>query len=132
VGATLGKVAIVPPGEPFTVQRSLAVLRPRRQLLKYDYLASFHQSRPFQSLLWRSVGYSAQPGIYLNALGSFHVAVPPIREQVAIVEFLRGMAGIIGELIRRIGEAIDSLNELRAALIFAAVTGKIDIRQEVA
>lgn len=63
VGATLGKVAIVPSREPFAVQRSLAVLRPRRQLLHFGYLASFLQSQPFQSLLWQSVGYSAQPGI---------------------------------------------------------------------
>jgi type I restriction enzyme S subunit len=132
VGATLGKVALVQPGEPFAVQRSLAVLRPRRELLNFGYLASFLQSRPFQSVLWQSVGYSAQPGIYLNALASFHVAAPSIREQVAIVEFVRGTAGTIDELIGRIGDAIDRLKELRTALISAAVTGKIDVRREAA
>jgi len=132
VGATLGKVAIVPPGESFAVQRSLAVLRPRRQLLYFGYLASFLQSRPFQSLLWQSIGYSAQPGIYLNTLASFHVPAPSICEQVAIVEFVHRMAAIIDELIARIAGAIDHLKELRAALISAAVTGKIDVKEELA
>lgn len=119
VGATLGKVAVVPPSEPFAVQRSLAVLRPRRQLLDFQYLASLFQSHPFQRLLWQSVGYSAQPGIYLNALASFRVSVPPIREQAEIVKFVLEVGGIIDELIGRIREAIERLKELRTALISA-------------
>jgi type I restriction enzyme S subunit len=130
VGATLGKVAVVPPSDPFAVQRSLAVLRPRQQLLDFQYLASLFQSHPFQRLLWQSVGYSAQPGIYLNGLASFRVSVPPIREQAEIVEFVLQVDSVIDELIGRIRVAIERLKELRTALISAAVTGKIDVREE--
>jgi type I restriction enzyme S subunit len=130
VGATLGKVAIVSAMEPFTIQRSVAVLRPRPGLLHYEYLAHFLASRPFQSLLWKNTGFSAQPGIYLGALASFHLPVPPTQEQLQIVESLRLGVERIDSLISKVRTAIDRLRELRTALISAAVTGKIDVRQE--
>jgi type I restriction enzyme S subunit len=122
VGATLGKVAIVGPMEPFTIQRSLAVLRPRPKLLKHPYLAHFLESRPFQSMLWKNTGFSAQPGIYLGTLGSFQVPVPPIEEQSQIVEALRlGVAQLDG-LIDHVHDAIERLWELRIALISATAS----------
>jgi len=132
VGATLGKVAIVGPTEPFTIQRSVAVLRPRPATIQHEFLAYFLESAPFQGLLWKSTGYSAQPGIYLGALASFEMLVPTIGEQTSIVESLRRSLGYLDRLLRRVGDAIELLMELRVALISAAVTGKIDVREEVA
>lgn len=40
--------------------------------------------------------------------------------------------GLYTALVARAREGIDRLNELRTALISAAVTGKIDVREEVA
>jgi len=130
VGATMGKVAIVGPIEPFAVQRSLAVLRPRPELLQFTYLAAFLESQPFQYLLWQNAGYSAQPGIYLSALGSFHIPLPPIGEQSTIMECLRRATEDLESLIGCVREGISRLKELRIALISAAVTGKIDVRAE--
>lgn len=53
---------------------------------------------------------------------------PPLREQIQIVEFVEGNAGLLSELISKIGRAVERLKELRTALIFDAVTGKIDVR----
>jgi len=58
--------------------------------------------------------------------------MPPLSEQYAINAFIDQETARIDALIARIGEAIEKLKEYSAALISAAVTGKIDVRGEVA
>jgi restriction endonuclease S subunit len=57
--------------------------------------------------------------------------VPPVSEQVAIADHLEAETAKIDALISKVRQAIDHLAELRIALISAAVTGKIDVREEV-
>ena len=54
--------------------------------------------------------------------------VPPVDEQTTIVNHIRRECSRLGLLADRVQRAIDHLKELRAALISAAVTGKIDVR----
>ena len=54
--------------------------------------------------------------------------VPPIHEQVEIVQVLDTKLCQIDELSYEAIRAIDLLKERRTALISAAVTGKIDVR----
>ena len=56
---------------------------------------------------------------------------PPNLEQRAIAAFLDRETAKIDALVAKVREAIERLKELRAALIFAAVTGKIDVRKEL-
>lgn len=56
------------------------------------------------------------------------VALPARSEQGAIVDFLDRETARVDALAARIRDAIDRLKEFRAALISAAVTGKIDVR----
>ncbi len=58
--------------------------------------------------------------------------MPPVTEQSAIVDFLDRETARIDALVAKVRDAIDRLKELRTALISAAVTGKIDVREEVA
>ena len=57
---------------------------------------------------------------------------PPYPEQRTIVTFLDRETARIDTLVAKVREAIDRLKELRTALISAAVTGKIDVREKVA
>jgi hypothetical protein len=57
---------------------------------------------------------------------------PDVSEQCAIAAFLDRETARIDALVAKVREAIDRLKELRTALISAAVTGKIDVRKEVA
>lgn len=62
----------------------------------------------------------------------FFVPLPPQAEQRAIAAFLDRETAKIDALIAKVRQAIDHLKEFRTALISAAVTGKIDVREEVA
>ena len=64
-----------------------------------------------------------------SALKSFFLAVPPIFEQTEIVDYLAAKTAKFDTLTAEAQRAIDLLQERRTALISAAVTGQIDVRQ---
>jgi type I restriction enzyme S subunit len=70
-------------------------------------------------------------GINIRDLKRAIIPVPPLDEQEAIGTFLLRETARFDALVRRVGEAMTGMRELRAALISAAVTGKIDVREEV-
>jgi len=67
--------------------------------------------------------------LLLPSLVSPSIAVPPKDEQHRIADFLDRETAKIDALISKIQEAIERLKEYRTALISAAVTGKIDVRE---
>jgi type I restriction enzyme S subunit len=67
-----------------------------------------------------------------ETLTRLRLPVLPLTEQRAIASFLDRETGRLDTLIARVRHAVDHLTELRTALISAAVTGKIDVREEVA
>ena len=60
------------------------------------------------------------------------VPIPPKSEQQSICAFLERETASVDTLVSMIGNAVDKLKEFRTALISAAVTGKIDVREEAA
>ena len=64
-----------------------------------------------------------------NILGNIRCPLPPINEQKAIALFLSKETIKFDTLITKARRAIDLLKERRTALISAAVTGKIDVRE---
>lgn len=129
VGATIGKTAVVPENMGrFHLQRSLAVFRVKKRL-NHLFLNLIFQSAGYQQLLWESIGFSAQPGVYLGALSGFRIPVPPLDEQLRIVEYALDKTQRTDTIIEKTERSIELLKEHRAALITAAVTGKIDVRE---
>jgi len=55
--------------------------------------------------------------------------LPPLPEQVACADFLDRETERIDHLVAKIDDVLRRLHELRTALISAAVTGKIDVRE---
>ena len=66
-----------------------------------------------------------------SIIGAIPVAVPGLAEQRRISECLERETTKIDALVAKLREAIERLKELRTALISAAVTGKIDVREAV-
>ena len=75
---------------------------------------------------------AAQPHLNAKELGAVLILLPTDSEQRAIVAFLDRETARLDALVAKVREAIDRVNELRTALISAAVTGKIDVREEAA
>lgn len=69
-----------------------------------------------------------QPSFRMEDLYKFFVARPPFEEQQAIALALDGEMERFEALEREAKLLIDRLKERRSALISAAVTGKIDVR----
>ena len=132
VGATLGKTALIPAAlGQFHIQRSLAIFRPHHGRMNSCWLHLIFQSSLFQSLLWEHAGYSAQPGIYLGTLAGLSIPQPPLNEQARIFSYLSERTARLDSLIRTTESSIELLKERRSALITAAVTGQIDLREAV-
>lgn len=129
VGATTGKSAIVGRLENVTVQRSLAILRPDGGAISGSFLHYVIQSPIVQTEIALTVfKYSAQPGIYLDDVGRLPVVRPPAQEQAAIAAYLDAETEKLDALVGKVEAVIDRLTEYRTALITAATTGKIDVR----
>ncbi len=70
--------------------------------------------------------------LYPEELFQIHLPVPPIAEQEQILKGVEKTLQNGDALIKKVQEGIDRLKEYRTALISAAVTGKIDVRDQVA
>ena len=66
--------------------------------------------------------------LYFDEFGQLVMPLPPLEEQRSIVSHLLSEAGKFDALSGEALGAIELLRERRAALIAAAVTGKIDVR----
>jgi type I restriction enzyme S subunit len=55
--------------------------------------------------------------------------VPPVSEQINIIKYIRKRALDLGVTLSKAEKTIELLKERRTALISAAVTGKIDVRE---
>ncbi len=72
------------------------------------------------------------PTVTIPAVKDIEIPFPPTDEQGTITNYLDGELSRIDATAEKILSSVDRLREYRTALISAAVTGKIDVRQEVA
>jgi type I restriction enzyme S subunit len=92
-----------------------------------DYLLKVLQSMT-QELERVTMGATLRT-IGMPDVKSLVTPVPPVDEQRRIVDYVLDKRNQLDVLIRRAQASIDSLKELRGALISAAVTGQIDVRE---
>ena len=70
--------------------------------------------------------------LYWDDFKNIRVCLPPIEEQNHILEFIANASSRIDLLVGKTQESITLLKERRTALITAAVTGQIDLREDIA
>jgi len=71
----------------------------------------------------------AMPKINRNTLNELRMPVPPLPEQSAIAIYLDRETAKLDKLVEKVDAAVIRLQEYRHALITAAITGKIDVRE---
>ena len=73
--------------------------------------------------------FGTQQNIGMGVIGNLKMACPPVNEQKAITIHLDDIAAKLDRMLEKTESAISRLTEYRTALITAATTGKIDVRQ---
>ena len=116
------------PNENLVVSTGFAVIRPNSSFLPAFAAYLFKAHYLIELIISRSVGVS-YPAINSSDLISLKTALPSLKEQQTIATFLDCETTKIDTLITKARRAIDLLKERRTALISAAVTGKIDVRE---
>jgi type I restriction enzyme S subunit len=129
VMGTIGKVAVVPPNaEPGIINPRLVRYQCGRQIrprfLQRVLMCETHQ----EHLNFEAKG-STMDGLNMTTLATVPIPVPPVDEQDQILAGLFERVGWLDSLVNEAESAITLLQERRSALISAAVTGKIDVRQ---
>jgi type I restriction enzyme S subunit len=112
---------------PVTINQDMKALIPFA-FVESGYLAYLVEGNQNALLeLWRKQGATVE-SIEYESLRHTKVSLPSLVEQRAIAAFLDHKTAEIDALIAKVQEGIERLQEYRTALISAAVTGKIDVR----
>jgi type I restriction enzyme S subunit len=129
-GATTGVTAMVETDDEFNIWSPLAVIRCGEIADPY-FVLNFMRSRSFQEAVALNWSYGTQQNIGMGVIGNLAVTVPPLDEQKRIAHSIQTQCGRLDALIDKTEYSIDLLKERRTALITAAVTGQIDLREAV-
>ena len=125
---TAGIVLTVPP-ENCIYPDILIRIRPNQQIIPWYLVASLNSSAIRPQILNAA---QTAAGIWKVSGGSLQetrLPCPPREEQLQIEAYLRNELTVFDALTSEVERAIDLLQERRTALISAAVTGKIDVRE---
>lgn len=129
-GAKTGNVGVVSDcSERAYINQHLGLIRPTKAV-RSDFLGFSLKSDAGQKFLEASQ-YGLKQGLSLDDIKSVPVAIPPLEEQDSILIYIQSALDRIANLSAEAQRAIGLLRERRAALISAAVTGKIDVREQV-
>lgn len=122
-GVTRGRVALL--GIQATFNQACVGIRAGQRMDPRFLRAFFIFAYPF---IRSSGNETTQMNLNVSYVGGIRIPVPPLDEQAAIVEFLDAETSKFDALTAEAERAIELLQERRTALISAAVTGQIDVR----
>jgi type I restriction enzyme S subunit len=122
----IGQVAVVPREFAGSNCHALIIVAPMREKIGGEWLSwVLNSAYGRQSLLSIQTG-ALHPHLNCGNVKTLPVPVPPVSEQVMIVGELQRQLARLDELAGSAERAVSILQERRAALISAAVTGKIE------
>lgn len=110
-----------------TINQDMKALRCHRSLEPY-FLRDFFQGMESHIVSLADSSAHGTRKLETEVLGRLEICVPPLEEQYAIVTYVRDTTTRIDTLHSATEHTIALLKERRAALIAAAVTGKIEVR----
>jgi type I restriction enzyme S subunit len=125
---TIGRTVVVHEDRDFVVASSLIIIRPTQGELRSDYLNVLCQSNVVSRQVDGFVKGAGLPRLSIQNLRKVIGVFPPVDEQREIAAFVSRVSQHFEALGLAARETMGLLQERRAALISAAVTGKIDVR----
>src|SRR5690606_1920016 len=129
-GGEVGRAAIWDASiEECYYQKALHRLRPHNASTDHPpYMYYLLTAAVAQGVFNASGGKATIAHLPAETFRRYRFAFPDLLEQIAISDYLSKVSGQFDKLSTKARMAIDLLQERRAALISAAVTGKIDVR----
>lgn len=130
-GERFGLAALVPTGVDLCLGQRMMMFRTTEEYNSGYLMWALNSDSVYQQVI-SDIGGATSPHVNISDVINFAIPTPPLDEQQAIAfKVLRRTSGI-DALVSEAQSAITLLQERRAALISAAVTGKIDVRTAVA
>lgn len=112
----------------FSLSQNCMIVEPRHeQYVRYFY----YYFQVLFGIQRRELSGHMQASFRMADLYNYRVVLPPLNEQKQIAQYLDHETAKIDALSTKAREMINVLKERRQALISAAVTGKIDVRENI-
>lgn len=122
---TIGRTTVVRKQSlPFVLQRSVALLRPTRDLLP-EYLSYWLESPDIQHFLLSNARGTAQKGVYLKTLRSVPISYPSLDAQKEICAKLDLQLSRHASCVWQLKQIKAKLKQARASILKAAVEGRL-------
>ena len=128
IRASIGAAFVVPMSfKGVNLSRGIARIIPNN-LLRSDFLVWFFKSNAVDQYWGLSKQGSTFSEVSIETVKELNIVIPPIKEQVDIANYIANESSKFEKLMLSAEKQKDLLIERRTALISAAVTGKIDVR----
>ena len=125
-GERYGHAASVPPKTKLCLGQRMMMLRIKRPNLSRYWMWLLNAEYCYQQAKQDTYG-ATSPHLNISDLVNLAVCVPPPEEQAEIASELDAHTNDIDRAVDQVQSAISKVSEHRAAMISAAVTGKIDV-----
>ena len=114
--------------EPTVFECHVVRARPKQDIISPVFLINYLNSSIAKHRLVSLSNLVTMATIDQEKIKSLEIALPPLSEQFEIINYIENENKILDSLICKNQIVIEKLQEYRTALISAAVTGKIDVR----
>ncbi len=128
IGATAGRMALLNQNGATNQQITAYELNTKQVIPAF----AIKQLRPAESWLRGTASTATIPILNTSIVSRLLVALPPLPEQIAIVEYLDAQTAKIDAAMAAARREIELLREYRTRLIADVVTGKVDVREVAA
>ena len=123
--ASLGRTCIYDLDYPITFQRSVTVICTK---IFNRYLKLFLDSPLYQNYVGENARGTAQKGFYINQISDSWVPIPPLNEQIRIVEKAQSLLDIVQIINYSKEETSNIIIALKSKILDLAISGKL-VRQ---
>lgn len=125
---TLGNAALIDKDNTYHINQNIAKVTFDTDLFLPEFCLFWLTSQPFRQMIDFNNTSGMQPVLLIGDIRKLPILLSPLNEQKEIVQFLNNSTQNFDSLIMKAESAIELMQERRTALISAAVTGKIDVR----
>jgi type I restriction enzyme S subunit len=130
-GERFGIAACVPAAAQLCISQRMMVFRIATEHCSKFVMWLLNSRSTYGQALQDVMGATA-PHVNISTIRNYYLALPPKREQEAVVERIGAETHPIEVAIDRLEREIDLLREYRTRLVADVVTGKLDVREAAA